>query len=316
MSQTRHILVTGAGGFIGQRLAHALEHDPRFADCRITLTDIRIGRPPVGDRFRVVEGDLGQDAVREEALTERADLIFHLAGILGGAAEADPQLARRVNLDATLDLFEAVYDAKKPPRIVFASSIAVFGPPLPPSVDDDTHPVASMVYGAQKRMIEVALEQATARGWIDGYALRLPGIVARADADARLKSAFFNTMFFDFAAGKDIKLPVGPDGTTWLISVPACVEAFLHAGQLSAGAGGRRRAFTLPAQRVRIADLIAGLSELFPQSRSHVTYEVDDILHAQFATQPALETRLADDLGFKHDGSIDALIANAMRLKC
>ena len=109
-----------------------------------------------------------------------ADVVFHLAGILGGAAEANYDLARRVNVDATLSLFEALRNADHPARVVFASSIAVFGEPLPERVDDDTIPFPTMTYGAQKLMMENALAQFSVRGWVDGLALRLPGIVARA----------------------------------------------------------------------------------------------------------------------------------------
>ena len=307
----RHIVLTGAAGFVGSRIAHALSSDERFANDRITLTDIALKEEPTDDRFHLVEGDLSNPSVREEVVGEGVDILLHLAAVMGGTAEANPKLARQVNIETTLDLLESVYNPEKPPRVVFASSIAVFGPPLPDQIDDDTVPLPRMIYGAQKRMIEVAIEHATDRGWIDGLALRLPGIVARRDADSRLKSAFLNLMFYDYAAGRSITLPVSAEGTTWLISVPACVEAFLHAATLPAGLAGRRRAFTLAAQRVRIGELVEGLSRLIPNSLAKVDYQPDPDLQAQFAAQPALSTPIADRLGFRHDGSIDALIKNA-----
>jgi nucleoside-diphosphate-sugar epimerase len=218
-----------------------------------------------------------------------------------------------VNLDATLNLLEMLRDPDRPPRVIFASSIAVFGPPLPDLIDDDTTPLPTMNYGAQKQMIEVAVEQFSARGWIDGLAIRLPGIVARTDADVRLKSAFLNTMFYDFREGRNIVLPVGPDGTTWLISAPACIEAFLHAAHLSPDRLARRRAFTLPAQRTTIADLIDALRERFPTSATVISYAPDPALEAQFARQPLLTTMIADALGFRHDGSLAALVEQAMK---
>ena len=174
-------------------------------------------------------------------MAERPAIVIHLAGILGGAAEADYALSRRVNVDATLSLMEALRDEAAPPRFIFASSIAVFGPPLNAPVDDETVPYPLMTYGAQKRMIEIAIEQFSARGWIDGIALRLPGIVARPGADERLKSAFLNRMFFAFAAGDDIELPVSAAGSTWLLSVSACVDALVHAALLPRGLLGQRR---------------------------------------------------------------------------
>ncbi|MEH3106455.1 MAG: NAD-dependent epimerase/dehydratase family protein [Sphingomonas fennica] len=313
VTATRHVVVTGAGGFIGRKLVAALLAADDMADCRFTLLDLKADGIAHDPRARAIEGDFGDPETLARAIDGRADIVLHLAGILGGTAEAHYDLSRRINVDATLTLFEAVRDAARPPRVVFASSIAVFGPDLPDRVDDDTLPQPTMTYGAQKRMMEVALEQFSARGWIDGLAIRLPGIVARPDADARLKSAFLNTMFHDYAAGRDIVLPVSGDGTTWLISVPACVAAFLHAARLPAGSAGGRRAFTLPAQCVRIADVIAALGRRFPDSGSRVSYAPDQILEAQFARQPPLTTAIADRLGFRHDGTIDRLVDRAVR---
>ena len=313
MKGGRHVLLTGAGGFIGSRLAEAILAAPDFRDCRLTLVDLRLPGLPNNPRVRRIEGDISTPEVLAQALDGRADIVLHLAGVLGGAAEADYALGRRINVDATLNLFEAIRNPDLPPRLVFASSIAVFGPDLPPLVDDDTPPFPTMNYGAQKRMMEIVLEQFSARGWIDGLAIRLPGVVARRDADARQKAAFLNTLFYDYAAGRNITLPVSPDGATWLISTPACVEAFLHALRVPAGALGPRRAFTLPAQRVPIEARVVALAARFPESSSRVAYRPDDALDKQFARQPALVTSIADSLGFRHDGDIGRLIDHAMR---
>lgn len=308
-----HILVTGANGFIGSRLSARLLEEADFGDCRFTLIDISHGVPIDDARVRQVAGDLSDPAVLEQVIDGRADIVFHLAGILGGAAEQNYHLSRRVNVDATMMLLELLRDGGNTPRVVFASTIAVFGTDVPELIDDDTLPLPTMTYGAQKRMIEVAMEQFSARGWIDGLAIRLPGIVARKGADARLKSAFLNSMFYDYAEGRDIVMPVSPDGTTWLISVPACVEAFLHAARLPQDVLGARRAFTLPAQRVRIDAVIAALKRLYPDSPSQVRYEPDLALELQFARQPQLMTAIADELGFKHDGDISRLVARAIQ---
>jgi len=310
-NRSRHIVVTGAGGYIGSRLASRLATDPAFALNRLTLVDTRFADGSEIDRVRRIEGDLADAHTLDAVFSERPDTLIHLAGVLGGAAEAAPDLARRVNIDATLDLLDRARNETEPPRMVFASSIAVFGPPLPEHIDDSTMPVATMLYGAQKRMMEIAIEQASARGWIDGLAVRLPGIVARPDADARLRSAFLNTIFYDYAAGKPISLPVSPDGTTWLISVPACVDALVHAILVPGGWLGRRRAFTLPAQRIRIADLVGALARRFPDSSATVTYMPDEMVEAQFARQPSLATPFANALGFAHDGDIDRLVERA-----
>ncbi len=307
----KHILVTGAGGFVGARLMRKLLGDPRYADARITALDRALPNP--GDSaIRTMEGDIADPAVRRAALGDGVDLVFHLAGILGGAAEDDYALARRVNIDATLSLLEEVARPASPPRFVFASSIAVYGAPLPPVIDDTTWPRPMMHYGAQKLMIELALEQFSRRGLVDGLAIRLPGIVARKDADARQRAAFLNLVFHAIARGEDFTLPVAPEGTTWLLSVPACIEAFLHAGTLAADRIGQQRAFNLPAQNVPVAALVEALRAHFPQSRSRIDYAPDPALIAQFTSQPPQVADVADALGFRHDGDLPTLVANAL----
>lgn len=305
----RHIVVTGAGGFVGGRLVARLLAAPEFADARITVNDLALGDYPA--RVRKVSGDFGDESVRTALINGRCDLLYHIGGVLGGAAEADPARARRVNVDATLALLEAVQDAVAPPRVVFASSIAVFGAPFPLRIDDDTRCNPTMVYGAQKAMIEIAIEQMSRRA-IDGLALRLPGIVAKRGADARMKSAFLNRLFEVFAEGADLTLPVAADGTTWLLSAPACVTALLHAGTLDPSRIGTRRAFTLPCQTVCFADLVASLHARWPDSPTRIDYAPEPALEAQFGRQPPLTTALADALGFKHDGDVATLVARAL----
>jgi nucleoside-diphosphate-sugar epimerase len=307
-----HVVVTGAGGFIGRRVVARMLAAPEFAEAKLTLVDIALPSAPADARVRLIEGDLCDPAVRGEALAGRTDILVHLAGILGGAAEANYDLSRRVNIDATLSLFEALRDPDRPPRVVFASSIAVFGVPLPDLVDDETTARPTMTYGAQKLMMEIALDQFSRRGWIDGVAIRLPGVVANPHADSRQKAAFLSRVFSEYAAGRDYVLPVSRDGASWLISVPACVEAFAHAALIPPGSLGSRRAMTLPAQRVTFGALVDGLAVRFPESRSTIGFAPDPALEAQFGCYPPLDTSLAASLGFRHDGDIATLIARAL----
>ena len=127
-----------------------------------------------------------------------------------------------------------------------------------------------------------------------------------------MKSAFLNQVFYAVRDGRDFTMPVSPQGQTWLISVPACVDAFMHAATVDTKALGPRRAFTLPAQRVRIDMLIAALKQRFRESNSNITYAPDAALEAQFAGYPPLTTMQADALGFRHDGDMATLVARAM----
>jgi D-erythronate 2-dehydrogenase len=307
------VLVTGAAGFVGSRLVDRMLAHPAFERASFTLSDSEIRNVPRDSRVCVHNGDLRDPKTRARLLAHKPELVFHLAGILGGAAEGRYTIAKEINVDATLALFEGLRDRKTQPRVIFTSSIAVFGPMPPDSpITDDTRPTPVMSYGCQKLMMEVALENFSARGELDGIALRLPGIVARADADESMKSSYLHRLFYAYAAGQTITLPVSPGGTSWLISVPACINALIHAALLPRDWSSGRRAFTLAAQRVSMSMLVEGLARQFPDSRSTVDFAPDPDLEAQFARQPPLVTALAEQLGFKHDGSIDALVRRAM----
>lgn len=308
----RRILVTGAAGFVGQALTAALLDDPAHAAAHIVLLD---AGPIVqtDPRVAVIQGDLTDPDVLDAAIGGGGggfDLVYHLAAVVGGAAEADYALARRVNIDATLSLFERLRDTGRCPRVVYASSIAVFGEPPPPLVDDRTAPRPTMTYGAQKRMIEIALAQFSARGWLDGLSLRLPAIVAK-PAVPGVDAVFLNRIFHAFASGEAVTIPVSPEGTLWLLSTAACVRTLLHAGHLSSRVIGDDRTLTLPALRVTIGAVIDALHRRNPDCRVAFTFAPDPRIEMQFASQPPLATPAADRLGFRHDGDIDRLVAHA-----
>jgi nucleoside-diphosphate-sugar epimerase len=286
--------------------------DARLAGARFTLLGRAVRHPPSDPRARTINGDIADPAVRKEAIGARADIVYHLAAVLTGAAEANYPLSRRVNVDATLSLFEELSARAAPPRVVFASSISVFGASFPDLVDDNTVPRPATVYGAQKVMMEVALQYFSDRGLVDGLALRLPGITARPDVDLRSKAAAFSTLFYGYGRGEDFSFPISPEGTTWLLSVRSCLDALVHAGTLPAADLSERRVFTLAAQRIRLADLVAALARRFPESRSAITYSPDVPLQALLASHPPLLTQAADALGFRHDGDIDRLVSNSL----
>lgn len=305
------VLITGAGGFIGNRLVHRLLADPRFDSTRFVLTDSHVNA--IDDpRVSTVEADLTRPGAVDEILTTEPTLVFHLASVLSGTAETDYQLSKRVNVELPLRLIEGLREQRSNPRVVFASSVAVYGPPLPQFIDDDVAPRPLLNYGAQKLIVETLIEQFTARGWIDGLAVRLPGIVARRDADYRQRTAFFNTVFSAAESGSDFTLPVSAEGTAWLISVPAVIDDLVHAALLPTETIAARRAFNLPAQVVRMGDLVEQLHDEFPQSRGRITYEPQSDLDEQFARQPQLSTRIADELGFRHDGDLATLVRRAL----
>jgi nucleoside-diphosphate-sugar epimerase len=195
---------------------------------------------------------------------------------------------------------------------VFASSIAVFGAPLPEVVNDATPARPTMIYGAQKLMMEVALDHFTRRGWLDGIALRFPGIVARPGADSKLKSAFLNTIFYSIRDGQDIELPMSPGSTTWLMSAAKMAENIEHALHVPRAALGEACTLNLPCVRLTMDELVQGLRRRYPCSRAATGFRPDPAIEAQFGRYPPLLATLGNQLGFTPDDSIDSLIRDAL----
>ena len=300
------IAVIGAGGFVGDRVARRLAADPGVD--RLVLLDRAFQAPPAGPRIVSMTGDFADPGVRAPVI-DGADAVIVLAAVLGGAAESDPALARRVNIDATLDLFEDLRRRNPGTRVVFASTIAAFSAPMPNPVTDALRPAPTMIYGAHKVMVEVALTQYSARGWLDGVSLRPAGITARDGADAALKSAFMSRLFWCVKRGEDITLPVAEDSSAWMSSVDAVARNFIHAATLPAL--GTERAVTLPALTVRFGDLVRALHRQFPHSSARVRFAPDPDTIAMFGSYPRLETAAADRLGFVRDADLAALVRHS-----
>lgn len=289
------IVVTGAGGFVGRALLRTLVgHDVVAVDSQLH------GNPGV-------EGDLCDLETLSRAFANGCDAVVHLATVPGGAAEADPVSAKRVNLDASMALIDTAARGGACPRFVFASSIAVFGDNLPAEVDDTTPLAPRMIYGAHKAMMEQWIDAQTRRGAISGLSLRLPGIVARPRAPSGMKSAFMSDVFHAIAARQAIELPVSPAASMWLMSVERVAANIAHAVQIE-DVG----AVTLPALRVSMAELVAGIAAATGADLALGKYRPDAPLEAAFGRQPPLTTPRADAMGFAYDGTIDALVASAL----
>lgn len=308
------ILVTGANGFIGRALVHRLlAHglDGRPVE-QLVASDLALEAQVADPRVRGVVGSIADAGVLEQALARPAQVVFHLASVPGGAAEKDPVLGRRVNLDATLRLVDLLRDQGHAARVVFASTVAVYGDPLPAVVNDDTPARPALSYGAHKLAAEVMLADATRRGWLQACSLRLPGVVARPGDGAGLVSAFMSQLFWRLRAGEPIVLPVSAQGTAWWISVGACVDNLLHAATLDFGALHARRSVQMPALRLSMQQVVEALARAHGADRlSLVRHEPQAWVQRLFASQPPLEVPVAEGLGFRHDGTVDELVRRA-----
>lgn len=299
------VLITGAGGFVGRALVRALA-----GSCDVIATD-RAGMDFAEvPGITTLPGDLEDPGLIAALTAQPLDALVHLATIPGGAAEADPALAARINVAEAMALLDAVAAHGNRPRVIFASSIAVFGEPLPPLVDDTT-PVRPMLrYGAHKAMLEEWIAMLTRRGLVRGLSLRLPGIVARPLAPSGMKSAFLSNLFHALKAGESITLPVSAEATCWLLSRRALVAQMTTALDLADDLPGAR--LNLPALRVRMGDLVAEVARQTGAQAQLACHDPDPAVEAAFGAQPPLSTPAADALGLTHDGNLAALVANAL----
>ncbi|WP_313803892.1 NAD-dependent epimerase/dehydratase family protein [Sphingobium sp.] len=301
------IIVTGAGGFVGRQLVRRL----LAAGQSVVGMDSMPGGIPAG--ARAVVGDICSAEVRAEAFRDGCGALVHLATVPGGAAEADPAASRRVNIDAMYDLLEDARAAGDRPRIVYASSIAVFGDPLPARGGDDATPLAPrMVYGGHKAMMEIAVAMMHHRGGIEGVSVRPPGILARPKGPSGMKSAFMSDLFHALRAGEDFVCPVSRGATIWAQSVSRCADNLVHALGMDAALMPVTRVVTLPAQRIAMGDLAVEIARQCGTSADLVRYQPDAALEAAFGAHPPLATPAAERAGFAHDGDPAKLVANAL----
>jgi len=310
------ILVTGAGGFIGRVLVSQLleaeaVHAPAFDT--LTLADVSLPELPADSRLRLVEGSLTDERVFENAFEPPADLVFHLATIPGGLAEEKFELGRQVNLELTLRILERLRLQGNHPKLVFTSSIGVYGP-LHGALTDDTPPRPDWSYGTHKLVGELLIADYSRKGFLDGRCVRLPGIVARpANPGGAMLSGFMSDLIRNLAEGKPYICPVSATATAWWMSVSRCAKNLRHAAALPAGDVPPERVWMLPALRCSMAEIVDALVRAHgPKTHELVSYQPQPALEKKLATFPPLEVTRAEAAGFRHDGSVDALVAHAL----
>jgi nucleoside-diphosphate-sugar epimerase len=303
------ILVTGAAGWIGGALVRALATE---AGDTLVLTDrSAIPEPPRG--AEVVIGDIADPALQERLFAAPVERAFHLAGIVSGAAEADYALGRRVNLDATLALLERcrVQHAGGGPRVrvVYASSIAAFGVPLPARIDDATAPTPTLSYGTHKRACELVIDDLARRGLVDGRALRLSGVLVRPPLANGALSGFNSDLIREPLAGRDYACPVSPEATLWVTSLDRTIANLRGLAQLDDAALGTRRTLNTPSLALSVREIVDALGRADPRAVARVRFEPDPALEPQFGRWPRdarFDRALAVGLG--RDASIDAIV--------
>ena len=301
------VLITGAAGMLGRKLVARLTD----AD-ELVLHDIVQSTPPARVKARSVASDLSAPGEAEKLVAGRPQLIFHLAAIVSGEAEADVDKGYRVNLDGTRRLFEAlraVGDGYKP-RVVFASSIAVFGAPFPEAIGDEFLCAPLTSYGTQKAIDELLLADYSRRGFFDGIGLRLPTICVRPGKPNLAASGFFSGIIREPLAGREARLPVPKTVRHWFASPRAAIGFFLHAAHLDTASLGARRNLTMPGISATVGEQIEALRRVAGDAAvKRIREEPDPVIQRIVEGWPRnFDARRASALGFHADGSFDEII--------
>ncbi len=310
-----HVLVIGAAGMVGRKLVARLAADGTVAGrpiARMTLSDVVMPEAPATDRIPVETrvDDLAAEGVAEALVKDAPEVIFHLAAIVSGEAELDFDKGYRVNLDGTWRLLEAIRARGHAPRVVFTSSIAVFGAPFPDPIPDDFHHTPLTSYGAQKAAGELLLADYTRKGMLDGIGIRLPTIVVRPGRPNKAASGFFSGIIREPLAGEEAVCPVDPSVKHWVASPRSAVGFLLHAAAIDGDTVGPRRNLTMPGLAVTVGEMIAALRRVAGEAvAARVRFEPDPFIEGIVAGWPrAFAPERARALGFRAEDDFEEII--------
>ena len=312
------ILITGGAGFLGSRLAQALLARGTLTDARgharaidrVVLADV-VAAPSLADsRVQAMQGSLDDPAFVERVVSPETDTVFHLAAVVSGQAEAEFDVGMRVNLDATRALLERCRKCTKPPKFVFASSLAVFGGALPDPVPDDAPVTPQSSYGAQKAIGELLVNDMSRKGFIDGRALRLPTIVVRPGKPNRAASSFASGIIREPLSGVEAICPVAPATRLWLQSPRAVVANFIVGHEAPAEKLPAFRAINVPGIDVTVAEMVAALRSVAGDAvADRVQWQYDPVIDRIVATWPArFEARIGRALGMRADAGFQDVV--------
>jgi nucleoside-diphosphate-sugar epimerase len=312
-----HILVIGAAGMVGRKLIERLAQNGRLGGreiTKLTAADVVEPQAPPNAPFpmRLFSSDVSQAGEAEKLVAERPDVIFHLAAIVSGEAEADFDKGYRINLDGTRFLFDAIRkigDGYKP-RVVFTSSIAVFGAPFPDAIGDEFFTTPLTSYGAQKAIGELLLADYTRRGFFEGVGIRLPTICVRPGTPNKAASGFFSNIIREPLNGREAVLPVSEDVRHWHASPRSAVGFLVHAATIDGERLGARRNLSMPGVSVTVGEQIAALRKVAgDRVVSRIRREPDAAIIRIVEGWPRnFDARRARVLGFEADESFEAII--------
>ena len=312
------LAITGAAGMLGRKLVERLARDRALGGEPVSsMVLVDVVPAPAGkdwDRMEIeiVVADLARPGGIHEVLSRRPDVIFDLAAVVSGEAEADFEKGYRVNLDATRWLFDAVrgVGGGYRPRVVFSSSIAVFGPPFPDVIGDDQATTPATSYGTQKAIAELLLSDYTRRGFLDGVAVRLPTICVRPGEPNLAATGFFSNIIRDPLDGRPAVLPVSADVRHWFASPRSAVQFLVHAATLESELIGPRRCLTMPGVTATVEMQIESLRRTAGDDAvGLIRYEPDESIGRMVDSWPrAFDAVRAHELGFRAERDFDEIV--------
>lgn len=312
------VVITGGTGFLGQRLARQLLGRGDLTDAggatqtidEITLVDMIPG-PDLNDpRVRVVTGDLADEALLLDVIHPDTASIFHLAAVVSGEAEADFDRGMRINLDATRQLLDICRMLGHCPKVVFTSSVAVYGGRLPELVHDTTALTPQSSYGTQKAIGELLLNDYSRRGFVDGRALRLPTVSVRPGRPNRAASSFASGIIREPLNGEDCVCPVSPEMRLWLLSPRKAIESLLAMHELPASSLGHNRSVNAPGLSITVAEMVAALERVAgPDVVKRIGWQANPEIERIVGGWPsACDVTRAYDLGLRGDSDFDEVV--------
>src|SRR5271167_3557189 len=304
------VVITGGCGFLGRRVALQLLERSDI-DGLVLFDNAPSALPlPEDKRLSVLIGDIADRQAVRRVISAGTDSVFHLAAVVSGQAEADTDLGYRVNLDGTRAVLDACRMLGTCPRVVFASSLAVYGGVLPPAVGDDMPLTPQTSYGAQKAIGELLVNDYSRKGFVDGRAVRLPTVVVRPGRPNRASSTFASSIIREPLSGQEAVCPVSPDTVMALASPRRIVDALLRAHDLPGDAFGAHRSLQLPGFSVAVGEMAAAVRRAGGQAaHARIRWEPDPAIQQIVSGWPqALTAPRARALGFAADTGIDEAV--------
>src|SRR6516162_4027318 len=304
------VVITGGCGFLGSRVAAELLRRNDIDE--LVLFDNSPATLPLPEdrRLKPATGDIADRETLRAVITPGTGSVFHLAAVVSGQAEADTDLGYRVNLDGTRAVLDACRALGTCPRVIFASSLAVYGGELPPAVGDDTPLTPQTSYGTQKAIGELLVNDYSRKGFIDGRAVRLPTVVVRPGRPNRAASTFASSIIREPLSGREAVCPVSPDTVMALASPRRVVDALLRAHDLPAADFATSRSLQLPGFSVAVGEMVAAVRRAGgEQAYTRIRWEPDPLIQRIVSSWPqALAAPRAAALGFTADNGIDEVV--------